>query len=219
MVNLSAGLDLKTYMTLYTSIHNFCTAQKAVGVQTNLNSSQRGAHLLGEDLYRRLNEYLRRHLTGVHTEMVKHVDEALLTFYIKEWKRYTTAGTYNNHLFRYLNRHWVKREMDEGKKDIYDIYTLHLVRWKEDMFGSTQNAVMDAVLRLVEKQRNGETIEQSKIKSVVDSFVSLGTTRTAPRPPLMSTASTSRSLSSRLLRSTTRRSLRSSWQSTRLSTI
>ena len=174
MVNLSAGLDLKTYMTLYTSIHNFCTAQKAVGLTTNLNSSQRGAHLLGEDLYRRLNEYLRRHLTGVHTEMVKHVDEALLTFYIKEWKRYTTAGTYNNHLFRYLNRHWVKREMDEGKKDIYDIYTLHLVRWKDDMFGSTQNAVMDAVLRLVEKQRNGETIEQSKIKSVVDSFVSLG---------------------------------------------
>lgn len=174
MVSLSAGLDLKTYMTLYTSIHNFCTAQKAVGVQTSLNSTQRGAHLLGEDLYRRLNEYLRRHLTGVHTEMVKHVDEALLTFYIKEWNRYTTAGTYNNHLFRYLNRHWVKREMDEGKKDIYDIYTLHLVRWKDDMFGSTQNAVMDAVLRLVEKQRNGETIEQSKIKSVVDSFVSLG---------------------------------------------
>jgi cullin 1 len=59
MVNLSAGLDLKTYMTLYTSIHNFCTAQKAVGVQTNLNSTQRGAHLLGEDLYRRLNDYLK----------------------------------------------------------------------------------------------------------------------------------------------------------------
>lgn len=175
MVNLSDGLDLKTYMSLYTSIHNFCTAQKAVGVNASLtNNSHRGAHLLGEDLYRRLNDYLKGHLKGVHAEMVKHVDEALLTFYIKEWKRYTTAGTYNNHLFRYLNRHWVKREMDEGKKDVYDIYTLHLVRWKEDMFGSTQNAVMDAVLRLVEKQRNGETIEQSKIKSVVDSFVSLG---------------------------------------------
>ena len=106
--------------------------------------------------------------------MVKHTDEALLTYYIKEWSRYTTAGTFNNHLFKYLNRHWVKREVDEGKKDVYDIYTLHLVRWKDDMFGSTQNAVMDAVLRLVEKQRNGETIEQSQIKSVVDSFVSLG---------------------------------------------
>ena len=49
-----------------------------------------------------------------------------------------------------------------------------MVRWKEDMFGSTQNAVMDAVLRQVEKQRNGETIEQGQIKSVCDSFVSLG---------------------------------------------
>lgn len=173
MNNLRDGLDRKTYMSLYTSIHNFCTAQKAVG-SSHLNSTHRGAHLLGEDLYRRLNEYLKNHLTDVHAEMVKHVDEALLTFYIKEWKRYTTAGTYNHHLFQYLNRHWVKREMDEGKKDVFDIYTLHLVRWKEDMFGSTQNAVMDAVLRLVEKQRNGETIEQSKIKSVVDSFVSLG---------------------------------------------
>lgn len=174
MFNLADGLDLKTYMSLYTLIHNFCTAQKAVGQGNHLNSNHRGAHLLGEDLYHRLNGYLRRHLQGVHAEMVKHADEALLTFYIKEWKRYTKAGEYNNHLFRYLNRHWVKREMDEGKKDVYDIYTLHLVRWKEDMFGSTQNAVMDAVLRLVEKQRNGETIEQSKIKDVVQSFVSLG---------------------------------------------
>ncbi|RMY68324.1 hypothetical protein D0863_07189 [Hortaea werneckii] len=174
MSHLESGVDLKTYMSLYTSIHNFCTAQKAVGQTNNLSSNHRGAHLLGEELYHRLNDYLKRHLQGVHAEMVKHSDEALLTYYISQWKRYTTAGSYNNHLFRYLNRHWVKREMDEGKKDIYDIYTLHLVRWKEDMFGSTQNAVMDAVLRLVEKQRNGETIEQSKVKQVVDSFVALG---------------------------------------------
>ena len=33
---------------------------------------------------------------------------------------------------------------------------------------------MKAVLRMVEKQRNGETIEQAQIKSIVDSFVSLG---------------------------------------------
>ncbi|KAF2768296.1 Cullin-domain-containing protein [Teratosphaeria nubilosa] len=175
MTNLNDGVDLKTYMSLYTSIHNFCTAQKAVGANTNtLNSNHRGAHLLGEELYHRLDDYLKRHLQGVHAEMIKHADEALLTYYIQQWKRYTTAGTYNNHLFKYLNRHWVKREMDEGKKDIYDIYTLHLVRWKLDMFGTTQNAVMDAVLRLVEKQRNGETIEQSKVKEVVDSFVALG---------------------------------------------
>lgn len=132
------------------------------------------AHLLGEDLYNHLIEYLKEHLRDVYKKSTDHADEALLTLYIKEWNRYTTAGQYNNHLFRYLNRHWVKREMDEGKKNIYDIYTLHLVRWKDDMFMQTQENVMKSVLRLVEKQRNGETIEQNQIKSVVDSFVSLG---------------------------------------------
>ncbi|KAF2639625.1 Cullin-domain-containing protein [Massarina eburnea CBS 473.64] len=175
MTALRDGMDMKTYMGLYTAIHNFCTAQKAVhGTSFTSHNNRGGAHLLGEDLYQHLIEYLKSHLMDVQARSKEHVDEALLTFYIKEWNRYTTAGQYNNHLFRYLNRHWVKREMDEGKKNIYDIYTLHLVRWKEDMFIGTQESVMRSVLKLVEKQRNGETIEQSYIKSVVDSFVSLG---------------------------------------------
>jgi len=175
MTDLRGGMDMKTYMGLYTAIHNFCTAQKAIaGTSFTTHNNRGGAHLLGEDLYQHLIEYLKSHLKDVQAHSKEHVDEALLTFYIKEWNRYTTAGQYNNHLFRYLNRHWVKREMDEGKKNIYDIYTLHLVRWKEDMFTGTQEQVMRSVLKLVEKQRNGETIEQSYIKSVVDSFVSLG---------------------------------------------
>lgn len=175
MTDLRGGMDIKTWVSLYTAIHNFCTAQKAVaGTSFSTTNNRGGAHLLGEDLYQHLIEYLKRHLQGVQARSKEHVDEALLIFYIKEWNRYTTAGQYNNHIFRYLNRHWVKREMDEGKKNIYDIYTLHLVRWKEDMFIGTQESVMRSVLKLVEKQRNGETIEQSHIKSVVDSFVLLG---------------------------------------------
>lgn len=98
----------------------------------------------------------------------------MLTFYIKEWNRYTTAAKYVHHLFKYLNRHWVKREIDEGKKDVYDVYTLHLVEWREELFEKVSTNVMAAVLKMVEKQRNGETIEQAQIKSIVDSFVSLG---------------------------------------------
>lgn len=98
----------------------------------------------------------------------------MLAFYIKQWDRYTTAAKYIHHLFRYLNRHWVKREMDEGKKHIYDVYTLHLVQWRSVLFDKVSEKVMAAVLKLVEKQRLGETIEHSQIKQVVDSFVSLG---------------------------------------------
>lgn len=121
-----------------------------------------------------LKTYLSKHLAEIHEKSVSHVDEALLAYYIREWDRYTTAAKYINHLFRYLNRHWVKREIDEGKKDIYDVYTLHLVQWREELFSKVNVNVMAAVLIMVEKQRNGETIEQAQIKSVVDSFVSLG---------------------------------------------
>ncbi|QSS59474.1 Cullin [Histoplasma capsulatum] len=176
MTQLEGGIDMLTYMGVYTAVHDFCTSQKAISSPGSPAShgSHRGAHLLGEELYNLLGIYLSRHLNDVYETSLNHSDEALLAFYIREWTRYTTAAQYINHLFKYLNRHWVKREVDEGKKDIYDVYTLHLVKWKEDFFKKVQKSVMDAVLKLVEKQRNGETIEQSQIKNIVDSFVSLG---------------------------------------------
>ncbi|KAJ5883016.1 Cullin-1 [Penicillium subrubescens] len=173
MLKLEEGVDMKTYMALYTAVHNFCTSQKAVANNQGLQA-HRGAHLLGEELYKLLGEYLSRHLAVVLNESKGHAEEALLGFYIREWTRFTTAAKYVNHLFSYLNRHWVKREIDEGKKNVYDVYTLHLVKWKDDFFENVHAKVMDAVLNLIEKQRNGETIEQSQIKSIVDSFVSLG---------------------------------------------
>lgn len=177
MLDLKSGVDMKTYVGVYTAVHDFCTSQKAVHSSPSLQPYVGGvhrAHLLGEDLYNNLIGYLQRHLSGLKEQSQSHVDEALLTFYIKEWNRYTVAAKFINDLFRYLNRHWVKREMDEGKKDIYDVYTLHLVRWKKDLFDHVQKHVMDGVLKLVEKQRNGETIETQMVKSIVDSFVSLG---------------------------------------------
>ncbi|EGS22030.1 ubiquitin-protein ligase-like protein [Thermochaetoides thermophila DSM 1495] len=177
MMNLQEGLDLQTYMGIYTAVHNFCTSQKAAGFTLTtaaVGAAQRGAHLVGEDLYRKLSDYLTEHLTALVQQSKTHTDEALLQFYIREWQRYTDAAKYIHHLFRYLNRHWVKREMDEGKKNVYDVYTLHLVRWRDVLFAQVSEKVMDAVLKLVERQRLGETIEHSQIKAVVDSFVSLG---------------------------------------------
>ncbi|KAG9238847.1 putative Cullin-1 [Amylocarpus encephaloides] len=176
MGNLQDGMDMGTYMGVYTAVHNFCTSQKAVSNASHgaIGGAHRGAHLLGEDLYQNLIGYLNNYLKDLVGASKTHADEALLTFYIREWDRYTTAAKYINHLFRYLNRHWVKREMDEGKKNIYDVYTLHLVQWRLTLFSEVHTKVMDAVLKMVEKQRNGETIEHGQIKSIVDSFVSLG---------------------------------------------
>ena len=42
MTNLRGGMDMKTYMGLYTAIHNFCTAQKAVGSGVFPGNQNRG---------------------------------------------------------------------------------------------------------------------------------------------------------------------------------
>ncbi len=169
-------------LTANSAVHNFCTSQKAINTaQTGvIGGTHRGAHLLGEDLYSNLMRYLTDYLRKLSRASSGHADEALLRFYIREWDRYTTAAKFINHLFRYLNRHWVKREMDEGKKNIFDVYTLHLVTWRATFFADVHDSVMEAVLKMVEKQRNGETIEHHQIKSIVESFVSLGLDESDP---------------------------------------
>ena len=79
---------------------------------------------MGADLYNNLKEYLRKHLLGLRDESTQHSDEALLSFYTQRWNKFTLASMVVHHLFAYLNRHWVKREIDEGHKTIYEVYTV-----------------------------------------------------------------------------------------------
>lgn len=54
---------------------------------------------------------------------------------------------------------------------------LALVRWKEEFFLYIQNknqGLANTVLRLLENQRNGQTVDIDLVKKVVDSSVSLG---------------------------------------------
>lgn len=63
-------------------------------------------------------------------------DEPLLRYYTREWDRYTTGASYVNRLFTYLNRHWVKREKDEGRKNVYVVY---IVRPGSSSFSSQRS--------------------------------------------------------------------------------
>ncbi|KAG6848747.1 hypothetical protein H0H93_014413 [Arthromyces matolae] len=116
--------------------------------------------------------------TNLYTTSCESLEEiALLRYYAAQWDRYTTGANFLNRLFTYLNRYWVKRERDEGKKTVYPVYTLALSQWKEVFFKQVQKEdrkLTTAVLRLITQQRNGESIDQGLVKKVVDSFVSLG---------------------------------------------
>ncbi|KDQ20808.1 hypothetical protein BOTBODRAFT_26822 [Botryobasidium botryosum FD-172 SS1] len=178
MTRLKEGVSYSKYMALYTVAYNYCTSSRMHGTpDPSALGGRSGANLVGSDLYNNLIRYFVRHLETLRDTSDPLLDVALLRYYADEWDRYTTGANYINRLFTYLNRHWVKREKDEGRKNVYAVYTLALVQWKSVFFVHIQNKnskLANAVLRLIEAQRNGETIDQSLVKKVVDSFVSLG---------------------------------------------
>ncbi|KAI0755249.1 Cullin-domain-containing protein [Daedaleopsis nitida] len=179
MTKLQTGVSYSKYMSLYTVSYNYCTSSKmhGAGDQAGGMGHRTGANLMGSDLYNNLIRYFVNHLKALRQHSDALQDEALLRYYAQEWDRYTTGANYINRLFTYLNRHWVKRERDEGRKGVYPVYTLALVQWKSNFFlhvQSKDSKLAGAILRLIERQRNGETIDQGLVKKVVDSFVSLG---------------------------------------------
>ncbi|KAJ7069869.1 Cullin [Mycena amicta] len=178
MTKLQTGVSYSKYMSLYTVAYNYCTSSKMSTPSENSGIANRtGANLMGADLYNNLIRYFVNHLKSLREKAETLQDEALLQYYAGEWERYTTGANYINRLFTYLNRHWVKRERDEGRRSVYPVYTLALVQWKNNLFVPIQRKhtkLASAILRLVELQRNGETIDQGLVKKVVDSLVSLG---------------------------------------------
>ncbi|KAJ3755967.1 Cullin [Lentinula raphanica] len=181
MTKLQTGVSYSKYMSLYTVAYNYCISSKINNStsETGLGGlgNRTGANLMGSDLYNHLIRYFVIHLKQLRDESETLQEENLLRYYAQEWDRYTTGANYINRLFTYLNRHWVRRERDEGRKNVYPVYTLALVQWRTNLFVPIQQKhtkLAGAVLRLIEQQRNGETIDQGLVKKVVDSFVSLG---------------------------------------------
>lgn len=182
MTRLKEGMTYPRYMELYTVAYNHFTSSSLASSSTVLGrssgpfGSKGGTNLVGAELYNCLIGYFRTHLEQVRQGSDGLSEEPLLRYYATEWDRYTTGANFVHRLFAYLNRHWVKREKDEGRKYVYTVYILALVQWKEHMFRYVQQKgrLVHALLKQIEKQRNGEVIEASLVKKVVDSLVSLG---------------------------------------------
>ncbi|CAJ0597989.1 unnamed protein product [Cylicocyclus nassatus] len=194
-VYLREVMKSQRYMELYTSVYDFCTAVSvnpsapAGGVvgrpsRSNARSSHRnynaedgavtGTDFVGVEMYAKLTafieSYVRDRLEGARDLL----GEDLLRYYTTQWSEFRFSSKVVDGIFSYLNRHWIKRELDEGNGNIYMIYTLALVIWKRILFMESKERVTDAVLDLIRRERNGETIPRKLIRDVTDCYVELG---------------------------------------------
>ncbi|KAG1727401.1 Cullin-domain-containing protein [Suillus lakei] len=98
-------------------------------------------------------------------------DEAFLRHYAGAWDRFSSGAKTISHIVSSIKSkrlHYFKDQ--EG---VLEVRTVALVQWKKNLFFHLHTTLASAILRLMKRQRDGETVDQSLIKNVVDSFVSL----------------------------------------------
>jgi len=89
--------------------------------------------MLGGGLYNKLYDLLKAYLNGIRESCVtSEKSSSLLQKYDQQYRKYILSSTYINHVFQYLNKFWVPREAGEGKKGVYDVYTVFLFKTASD---------------------------------------------------------------------------------------
>lgn len=205
MVSQTEEVSHKDYALLFTAMYNYC-AGVGFSARPNERPGGAGVQMLGRDMYLRIVAYLENRVQTIYAGAEELEDEPLLQYYRKQWDRYTDGAKYVNHLCSYLNRRWVSYEKDNGRLDVHIIYAvcqslflpyesrlitkssqLALIQWKEFMYRQLQQhkkwRLTSALLRQVERQRNGEIVDTGMLKTVISSFVTLGLSQGEGRPP------------------------------------
>ncbi|KAH0540917.1 cullin-1-like [Cotesia glomerata] len=179
------SMSRQRFMELYSYVYNYCTSIQEQGKR---KTQAHNNAIAGMKIYKKLRDYLSDHVSHLVTGGTDLMDEAVLLFYTRKWDDFRFSSQVFNGICSYLNRHWVRRECEEGKRDIFEIFQLCLLTWREIVFSSLSTQIVNALLKLIERERNGETINTRLISGVISSFVELGINEEDPctRGPLVS---------------------------------
>lgn len=166
-----ANVTPMMYMSVYTSIYNYCIIKSRSPTHDQNSPNVNQAALLGgAEIYAKLRDYL----TNFVSRMQKPASETFLQFYVRKWIRYTIGAGYLHNVFDYINRYWVRKERDDGRKDIFDVSTLCLLTWKDCMFRPNLDALLGEILKQIELQRLNKDSVSSDLSTAIKSFVALG---------------------------------------------
>ena len=154
------GMTRARFMPLYSLVYDYCTNTKREIIlnQNNPDENRGAAQYQGWEVYEKIIVFLKE-FQGTLLDKAKGLEgEELLTFYTTKWEEYRHASKVLDTICLYLDRHWVPREHEEGRRDNYDVYQLAMITWRDHLFKALNEKLTNSILILIEKERNHEVI-------------------------------------------------------------
>jgi cullin 1 len=123
------------------------------------------------------NELLEKEHSGCHALLrddkvlpalrEKH-DEFMLRELVKRWGNHKTMVWWLSRFFNFLNRYFIAR------RSLPTLNEVGLMCFRDLVYQEIKNNVRDAVITLIDREREGEQINRVLLKSVLGIFVEIG---------------------------------------------
>ncbi|GLT79422.1 hypothetical protein SLA2020_509110 [Shorea laevis] len=143
------------YMMLHTTIYNMCT--------------QKPPHDYCQQLYDKYRESFEEYITStVLPSLREKDDEFMLRELVKRWANHKVMVRWLSRFFHYLDRYFIARRSLPGLNEV------GLTCFRDLVYQELNEKVRDAVISLIDQEREGEQIDRALLKNVLDIFVEIG---------------------------------------------
>uniref|UniRef100_A0A3Q7EZL6 Cullin-1 n=1 Tax=Solanum lycopersicum TaxID=4081 RepID=A0A3Q7EZL6_SOLLC len=143
------------YITLYTTIYNM--------------SSKNPLNNLSQQLYDKYREAFEEYnITTVLPSLREKHDEFMLRELVKRWLNNKVMIRWLSRFFHYLERYFIPRRSVPGLNEV------GVTCFRDQVYQELNGKVRDAVISLIDQEREGEKIDRALLKNVLNIYVKLG---------------------------------------------
>ncbi|CAN4101184.1 unnamed protein product [Withania somnifera] len=143
------------YMMLYTTIYNMCT--------------QKPPHDYSQQLYEKYKEAFEEYINStVLSSLREKHDEFMVRELVKRWANHKLMVRWLSRFFHYLDRYFIAR------RSLPALNEVGLTCFRDLVYQELKSKARDAVIVLIDQEREGEQIDRALLKNVLGIFVEIG---------------------------------------------
>ncbi|XP_061369357.1 cullin-1-like [Gastrolobium bilobum] len=143
------------YMMLYTTIYDMCTQKPPNDFSQQLYDKYKEA----------FDEYIK---STILPSLIEKHDEFMLRELVQRWLNHNVMVRWLSRFFHYLDRYFVAR------RSLPCLKAVGLTCFRDLVYMEVRANAREAVITLIDKEREGEQIDKSLLKNILDIFVEIG---------------------------------------------